>query len=142
VRPWFAGREAFVAAGFGLVHGLAFAGGLTEFHLDPWRMAAAILAFNLGIEAMQLVVVAVTVPSLVALSRTRIYPAVRIGGAAVGGVAALAWMAERALGWSNPIVAVVERAAAHAGWLAAGLAGLAVVAAGWRHSAGKGMSPI
>jgi HupE/UreJ protein len=64
LRPCFAGREPVIAAAFGLLHGLAFATVLAEFGLGPWRMALCILGFNLGIELMQLAIVAVTVPWL------------------------------------------------------------------------------
>src|SRR5206468_3636291 len=81
LRPLFPGKEAGIAAFFGLIHGLAFAATLGELGLGRWERVAGILAFNLGIETMQLVVVAVTMPSLVLMSRTRAYPFLRIGGA-------------------------------------------------------------
>ena len=34
--PIFRGREVYIAGGFGLVHGLAFASTLTGFGFDPW----------------------------------------------------------------------------------------------------------
>ena len=49
VRPLFPGREAWVAAGFGLIHGLAFAGTLVNLRLEAGPMALSILGFNLGI---------------------------------------------------------------------------------------------
>ena len=92
------------AAAFGLVHGLAFATVLAEFGLGPWRMALCILGFNLGIELMQLAVVAATVPWLLILSRTPVYTPLRIGGACFGAAAAIGWTAERALNWPNPVI--------------------------------------
>jgi len=56
VRPLFPGRTAWVAAGFGSVHGLAFASTLTNLHLGIGSMALRILGFNLGIELLQLLV--------------------------------------------------------------------------------------
>src|SRR4029077_8358012 len=41
--PIFRGREVFIAGGFGLVHGLAFASTLTDFGLDPWTLASSVL---------------------------------------------------------------------------------------------------
>src|SRR5437660_4316600 len=70
LRPLFPGREAGIAAFFGLVHGLAFATTLGELGLVRWERVASIFAFNLGIETMQLIVVAATLPSLLVLSRT------------------------------------------------------------------------
>jgi hypothetical protein len=121
-RPLFPGREPWIAAGFGLVHGLAFAGALTELHLDAAHLALAVLGFDLGIEAMQLVVVAVTFPWLLLLARSAVYPAFRIGGAVVAGTAAVGWIAQRTLGLSNPFDSIVTRVSTHPVFLLAGLA--------------------
>jgi hypothetical protein len=128
LRPMFPGREAWVAGGFGLVHGLAFAGALAELHLDPARLALALLGFNLGIEAMQLAVVAASFPWLLLLARTRLYAPLRRGGAVFAGVAALGWIVERALHLPNPVEDVVGAIAAHPLVLLASLAGIAVAA--------------
>ena len=48
---------ALVAFGFGLVHGLGFAGVLQEIGLPQQHLLAALLAFNLGVEVGQLMVV-------------------------------------------------------------------------------------
>ena len=128
LRPLFAGREALVAGGFGLVHGLAFAAVVSEFGLDAWHTTLSILGFNVGIELMQLTVVAVAVPWLLVLARTPYYALVRVPGAVVAGAAAVAWMLERALGWQNPIGPWVERAAAHPGWVVGVLAALSLAA--------------
>ena len=124
--PIFRGRESFIAGGFGLVHGLSFAASLTEFGLDPVTLASSVLAFNLGIETIQLFVVCVTMPWLLLLAQTRAYPLFRVLGACATGIAALGWMGERGFGWSNPVGVRVEQAAAHAIWIAAGLAMLSV----------------
>ena len=100
--PIFRGREVFIAGGFGLVHGLAFASTLSGFGLDPWTLASSVLGFNLGIEAFQLLVILAAMPWLVLLARSRVYGPFRIAGAALTGIAAAAWFAERALGWANP----------------------------------------
>lgn len=52
-RPWLA------AFAFGLLHGLGFAGGLAALRLSPAQIPAALLGFNLGLEAAQLGLVAV-----------------------------------------------------------------------------------
>ena len=118
LRPIFPGKEAAVAAFFGLIHGLAFAATFSELGLGRWERVAGILAFNLGIETMQLMVVAAVMPSLVLMSRTRAYPFLRIGGAAFAGVASVCWIAERLLGMHNPVDVVVDGVAHHAVWIA------------------------
>ena len=42
---------------FGLIHGLRFAGALSEFNLDPGSLFAGLLGFNLGVEFGQLAVI-------------------------------------------------------------------------------------
>ena len=49
---------------FGLVHGFGFAGVLVEMTLPTDRLASALLGFNLGVEAGQLVVGKMSDPSL------------------------------------------------------------------------------
>lgn len=132
IRPWFAGREVFIAAGFGLIHGLAFAGSIAEYGFSTWHLAATILAFNLGIELMQLAVVVVTIPWFILLARTSIYPVVRVGGAIFGAVASLGWIAERALAVRNPIEPFVNALAHHPAILVSTLAVAALVATGWQ----------
>jgi hypothetical protein len=95
VRPWFAGREAWIAGGFGLIHGLAFASGISEFGFSPWHMLMTVLAFNLGIEVMQLAIVLAIVPILFLLARTPAYRGLRLAGAAASAIAALFWIAQR-----------------------------------------------
>ncbi|MBF9151834.1 HupE/UreJ family protein [Novosphingobium jiangmenense] len=94
-RPLFPGKEPVVAALFGLVHGLAFATLVSNFGLGAVTRATAILGFNLGIEAVQLGVVLVALPLLIALSRWRHGPATRLVLAGLTGIAALVWLAER-----------------------------------------------
>jgi hypothetical protein len=119
LRPIFPGKEA--AAFFGLIHGLAFAATLGELGLDRWERVAGILAFNLGIESMQMIVVAVTMPSLLLMSRTRAYPSLRIGGALFAGLASVGWIAERLLGMHSSVDVVVGAVARHAVWIAGAL---------------------
>ena len=121
LRPIFPGKEAVIAAFFGLIHGLAFAATFAELGLGRWERVAGILAFNLGIETMQLVVVTATMPSLVLMSRTRVYPFLRIGGAMFAGLASLGWIVERLLGVPNSVDVVVDGVAHHAVWIAGAL---------------------
>ncbi|WOX05163.1 HupE/UreJ family protein [Microbulbifer pacificus] len=51
-RPWL------VALGFGLLHGLGFAGALADIGVPQQAIAGSLLAFNLGVEAGQLLFIA------------------------------------------------------------------------------------
>ena len=108
MRPVFAGNEALVAAGFGLVHGLAFATVLAELQLAAGPLALSIFGFNLGIELMQLFVIALTMPWLIVLSKTAAHSWVRISGAVLAGIAAIGWIANRVSGESNAIEQAME----------------------------------
>jgi hypothetical protein len=127
LRPIFPGREAGIAAFFGLIHGLAFASTLSELGLGRWERLAGILAFNLGIETMQLAVVAATLPSLILMSRTRAYPWLRVCGALFAGVASVGWIVERVLGAQSSVDVVVNKLAHHSVWIAGGLFLLSLV---------------
>ena len=114
IRPLFPGKEIYVASGFGLVHGLAFATVLADLHLSAGPMALSILGFNLGIELMQLFVIAVTIPWLVLLSMTPLYVWVRGGSALFAAAAALGWMANRLTGRANFIDRAMQTATEYA----------------------------
>lgn len=91
-KPIFPAREAWIAGGFGLVHGLAFASALSDLHLAGARLAAGVLAFNLGIETVQALLVLLVTPALVVLARTRYYPRVRQVTAVLAMAMALLWI--------------------------------------------------
>jgi hypothetical protein len=118
LRPIVPGKEALIAVFFGLIHGLAFAATLDRLGLEHWQRIAGILAFNLGIETMQMLVVAAVLPSLLLMSRTDAYPLFRIGGAACAAVASLGWIVERLFGLETPIDQIVNAFARHAPALA------------------------
>lgn len=122
IRPLFPGRELYVATGFGLIHGLAFAGTLISLNLGGWYMALSILGFNTGIELMQLFVIAVTVPWLILLAQTKDYTPFRILGAGVAGVISVAWMSERILLRPNMITDAAAKGFAFAPWILMALA--------------------
>lgn len=61
--PWV------VAFLFGLLHGFGFAGALREIGLPETDVPMALLTFNLGVEAGQLLIIAATVAVLTALAR-------------------------------------------------------------------------
>jgi hydrogenase/urease accessory protein HupE len=64
-RPWL------VAFAFGLLHGFAFAGALAEVGLPERSIPAALLLFNLGVEAGQLIFVGAAILAILALRPVR-----------------------------------------------------------------------
>jgi hypothetical protein len=117
LRPLFPGREAFVAAFFGLIHGLAFATTLGQLQLGRAGQVTVILGFNLGIETMQMIVVGVTMPSLLLMSRTRSYTWLRVGGGLFAAAASAGWILQRLFGIDIPVDTVLDSLAGQAGWL-------------------------
>jgi len=70
--PRFAiSRRWTISLLFGLVHGFGFSSVLKEIGLPQDNLVLALLNFNLGVEAGQLVAVALVVPALIALKQTR-----------------------------------------------------------------------
>lgn len=122
MRPVFPGKETFIAAGFGLIHGLAFATVLANLELSAGKLALSILGFNTGIEIMQLFVIAMIIPWLILLSKTPAYKWVRITGAVFAAIAALAWIVERTSGKANVVTGFVETATQYGVWCIAVLA--------------------
>lgn len=93
------GAGVYLAFAFGLVHGFGFAGALQEtlgtgFN-DAQSWLAALLAFNLGIEAFQLAVVGVLLPMLIRLARHPWQAGARRAGGAFVMSAGLAWFFTR-----------------------------------------------
>jgi hypothetical protein len=116
--PLFPGKEAGLASFFGLIHGLAFASSMVELGLGRWERVLSILAFNLGIETVQLVVVVAILPSLVLLSRTPVYSLFKTGGALFAGFAAAGWISERLLAVQSPVDMIVGSVANFSVWIA------------------------
>jgi hypothetical protein len=83
-----------IAAGFGIVHGLAFAQSLVGLHLADGSRALTVLAFNIGVEGAQLVAMVLATPLIVA-SRFQWFGALRVAMmSAIVGVAVV-WLAAR-----------------------------------------------
>jgi hypothetical protein len=96
-RPLFTRAEVGMALGFGAIHGLALSASLSGAGLTPWQHVQALLAFNLGIEAMQLLALALVLPPLLALARARPLSLARLRcvlAGAAGGLA-IVWSVER-----------------------------------------------
>jgi len=136
-RPILPGKEPIIALAFGLVHGLAFATLVQEAQAGMASSALTLLGFNLGIELVQLAIVAAVVPSLLILSRYRLYAALRQALAYLGIAAAAAWIVNRTTGLAEGVVATMEAAMSHAAWLVAAAALLALVLVVQKHFVGK-----
>jgi hydrogenase/urease accessory protein HupE len=93
------GRDlrAWIAFGFGFVHGFGFAGVLQEMALPAGAIAWSMVSFNLGVELGQLLVV-VTVTSALAAVRSRseiVVQQLAVAGSIVVMAAGTFWFIER-----------------------------------------------
>jgi hypothetical protein len=90
-------RGAWVAFGFGLLHGFGFAGVLREIEMVSGPLWRTLVAFNLGVEVGQLAIVAAFLPLAYYLRNTWFYrTGVVYGGSTVAGLCALLWFWRRA----------------------------------------------
>ena len=91
--PWV------VAFAFGLLHGFGFAGALREIGLPQGDVVAALLAFNIGVEAGQILVVALVLALIAAVKRfaePTLAPALRGAAYAIGIISAY-WLLDRTI---------------------------------------------
>lgn len=96
--PVVSRRRALVAFVLGLVHGLGFANVLVELGLPRDALALALFAFNLGVEAGQLALVAAFLPLAWLLRGGWFYRRVALqAGSAAVALIATAWLLDRAL---------------------------------------------
>jgi hypothetical protein len=116
IYPIFPNKEVYVAGGFGLVHGLAFATVLSNLSLDISPLILSILGFNIGIEIMQLFVIILIIPWLILLSQTTLYKWIRISWAVLAVIAAMAWITERLSGNTNVISKAIQNNVSSAPW--------------------------
>lgn len=89
--PWL------IAAGFGLIHGLGFAGALSDIGLPQQAVPLALLAFNVGVEIGQIMFIAVVLSAMVILRGLRVTQksgAWIVGAYAIGIVASF-WTIQR-----------------------------------------------
>ncbi|QEO14892.1 HupE/UreJ family protein [Agromyces intestinalis] len=89
-----------VVFAFGLVHGLGFAGALGIDEPWSWTLLWSLLVFNIGIEAVQLGIIALVFPALTLLRRrmprTALWASVALATGITG--TALVWFTQRVLG--------------------------------------------
>lgn len=97
VVPFLGRRRWLVAGSFGLIHGFGFAGALGPLQLPGPELAVALFAFNLGVEAGQLLVALLVLPATFALRHWPGYGRVVLpAGSALAVTIAALWFVERA----------------------------------------------
>ena len=84
-----------VVFGFGLFHGLGFAGVLTELGLPQGQLLPSLLSFNLGVEAGQLTIILAMWFALHRFRDASWYPLLAKGASALIAGVALWWVIER-----------------------------------------------
>jgi hypothetical protein len=88
-----------VTFAFGLIHGFGFSSVLADLGLPRAQLVPALLGFNLGVEAGQLLVVAPLFPLVLWLQRhAQLYRRARIGVNAGVAVVACVWFVQRVMG--------------------------------------------
>lgn len=97
LRPLAQRRLWMLAFAFGLVHGIGFSGVLADVGLSGRAIVPPMLAFNLGVEVGQLMIVGGWLLLAWPLRRHRGYVHFMRWGSAAVAALALVWLAERAL---------------------------------------------
>jgi hypothetical protein len=93
-------RKLGVVFFFGLFHGLGFAGLLRELGVGQSKFVFSLLSFNVGIEAGQLVIIAIVLPFLLLLKKTDYHElGIKILGTLIGAIG-IFWAIERVFGYS------------------------------------------
>ncbi len=96
LRPFLPGKAWAMAFGFGLVHGLGFAGALANLGLPRQGRGVALASFNVGVELGQVAIVLIVLPPLYLASRRAWYPRIVMGvGSLVIAFFAVLWFLER-----------------------------------------------
>ena len=93
LTPW----RPVVVFGFGLVHGMGFAGALAELHLPRGEIIPALVSFNIGIELAQLTVIAAAYFAVAFWLSDRVWYRARVVMPACAAIAAtgLFWTVQR-----------------------------------------------
>ncbi len=97
IRPVVYDKRWVIAFCFGLIHGFGFASVLADLGLPQESLLIALVAFNVGVELGQLVIVGVFLPVAYALRTTGVYQRLLVvyGSAAIVLVASV-WLIQRA----------------------------------------------
>jgi len=89
-------KIAAVTFGFGLLHGMGFAGVLGELGLPEGQKLLSVLAFNLGVELGQLAIILVVLPFMFLINRYNLKPKYwLVGGSFLIALIAIMWIVER-----------------------------------------------
>ena len=96
IYPQLQDRRWLVAFSFGLLHGFGFANVLIDLGLAPGALALSLAAFNLGVEAGQLVIVAAFLPLALLARNTTLYSrGVLQAGSWLAALIATIWLVQR-----------------------------------------------
>jgi len=96
IYPITSQRRWLLAFCFGLIHGFGFAATLRDLGLPSTALLSSLVAFNLGVEAGQLSLVAMFLPLAWPLRSGAFYRRVMIGGSLAIASLAVVWFSERA----------------------------------------------
>lgn len=101
VRKGGGAHRWVLSLGFGLVHGFGFAAMLRHLELPRDGLVKGLLAFNLGVEAGQIMIVLALAPFLALLARWKYAASGRVAVSVVILACGLGWLADRVfgLGW-------------------------------------------
>lgn len=90
-------KRSMVAFIFGLIHGLGFVGALKEITVSNYELITSLLSFNLGIEAGQIVIASVMLPSILYMRKKPSSPVFLKWSSACIVLAGLFWFTKRVL---------------------------------------------
>jgi hypothetical protein len=90
-------ERRITTGGFGLIHGLGFAGILAATPIPQSQVVPSLALFNVGVEAGQLIILAVAVPLLLLVDRSRHRRRILVGASLTFGGLALVWFIQRLL---------------------------------------------
>ena len=93
-----AGHRWMLTFVFGLVHGFGFANVLRQLGLPDQGLIASLLAFNVGVEIGQIVIVALLFPPIAWAARSRYHRRVVLVVSAVIFLFGVGWLVERVFG--------------------------------------------
>ncbi|QWU17062.1 Hydrogenase/urease accessory protein HupE [Paenibacillus sophorae] len=88
-------RRWILTFAFGLIHGMGFADILKAMNLPKSQLAAALISFNLGIEAVQVTLIALLLPLLILLHRWKFSRGAVFAGSSIALTLGGIWLAQR-----------------------------------------------